>query len=89
MIVGKDRGTRSDCRTLGEMSEELDREVENGEANLFGNNNEDTEAMEINDDSTRSSAPTSSTKSTRRKRKTSRNGDSLMESLLDNIGKFT
>ena len=89
LIVGKDRATGSDCRTPGEMIEELDREVENGEANLFGNNNEDTEAMEINDDSTRSSAPTSSTQSTRRKRKTSRHEDSLMESLSDNIGKFT
>ena len=89
LIVGKDRATESDCRTPGEMIEELDREVENGEANLFGNNNEDTEAMEINDDDTRSSTPTSSTQSTRRKRKTSRYGDSLMESLSDYIGKFT
>ena len=70
------------------MIEELDREIENDDPNLFGNNNEDTKAIEINDDDTRSNAPTSSTQSTIRKRKTSRAGDSLMELLLDNVDKF-
>lgn len=87
LIIGKDNAIGSDCRTLGEMIEELNREVENGEAKIFENNFENTEAIEVNDDDTTATIP--SPQSTRRKRKTSKIGDNLMESLWDNINKFS
>ena len=43
----------------------------------------------MNDDDRRSSAPTTTTQSTRKKEKRPRGGDNLIQSLSDNIGKFS
>lgn len=86
VVFGKDRANGHGARGLGDMIDDIDIEVLNGETNLVEEENDNEQEPE---DDTQTNTPSPPVQKDKKRKRKSKSEDSLVETLTETISKFS